>query len=57
MSTLEKSLVIATARERVKLLSTRLQLVKCELEIALAEMVSLQAQLEGRPAVVEPEQM
>lgn len=43
----EKALTIATARERVKIIGARIELIRKELEIAMAELVSLQAQLAG----------
>ena len=50
MSPAEKALLLATAKERAKIIYARLQVVNKELEIAMLEMVALQAQLGGHVA-------
>jgi hypothetical protein len=56
MSVGEKALRLATAKERTKVIYARLQVVNQELEIAMLEMIALQAQLFGEPAQTNPEQ-
>ena len=56
MSAGEKALRLATAKERTKIIYARLQLVNQELEIAMVEMVALQAQLFGEQVQINPEQ-
>ena len=47
--------MIATARERVRLICAQLDVVKGELELALVEMRSLQVQLGPQPQPQEPD--
>jgi hypothetical protein len=55
MATGDRALMIATARERVRLICARLDVVKGELELALIEMRGLQIQLEPAPKLIEPD--
>ena len=55
MATGDRALMLATARERVRLICAQLDVVKGELERALIEMRSLQAQLSHSQQPVEPE--
>jgi len=56
MSSLEKSIVIAAARERTKLIQARLQVVHVELQMVLIELNALQSQLHGPLAIEHTEQ-
>jgi hypothetical protein len=55
MATGDRALMLATARERVRLICAQLDVVKGELERALIELRGLQAQMGTPPALAEPE--